>query len=30
MIRTLTLTDYFRYLLLTVTGKGAGDRVRPA
>jgi O-antigen biosynthesis protein WbqP len=28
MIRTLTLTDYFRYLLLTVTGKGAGDRVR--
>lgn len=30
MIRTLTLKDYFRYLLLTVTGKGAGDRVRPA
>jgi len=29
MIRTLTLTDYFRYLLLTVTGKGGGDRVRP-
>jgi O-antigen biosynthesis protein WbqP len=28
MIRTLTLTDYFRYLLLTVTGNGAGDRVR--
>ena len=28
MIRTLTLTDYFRYLLLTATGKGAGDRVR--
>jgi O-antigen biosynthesis protein WbqP len=28
MIRTLTLTDYFRYLLLTVTGKGGGDRVR--
>ena len=30
MIRTLTLTDYFRYLVLTVTGRGAGDRVRPA
>ena len=30
MIRTLTLSDYFRYLLLTATGKGAGDRVRPA
>jgi len=28
MIRTLTLTDYFRYLVLTVTGKGSGDRVR--
>ena len=22
MIRTLTLTDYFRYLVLTVAGKG--------
>jgi O-antigen biosynthesis protein WbqP len=28
MIRTLTLRDYFRYLLLTLTGKGSGDRVR--
>jgi O-antigen biosynthesis protein WbqP len=28
MIRTLTLADYFRYLLVTVTGKGSGDRVR--
>jgi len=28
MIRTLTLKDYFRYLVLTVTGKGSGDRVR--
>ena len=28
MIRTLTLKDYFRYLLLTLTGKGSGDRVR--
>ena len=27
LIRTLTLTDYFRYLLPTVTGKGSGDRV---
>ncbi|KTG16293.1 MULTISPECIES: sugar transferase [unclassified Guyparkeria] len=30
MIRSLTLRDYFRYLFLTVTGKGAGDRVRPS
>jgi O-antigen biosynthesis protein WbqP len=28
MIRTLTLKDYFRYLALTLTGKGSGDRVR--
>lgn len=28
MIRTLTLKDYFQYLVLTVTGKGSGDRVR--
>ena len=28
MIRTLTLKEYFRYLVLTVTGKGSGDRVR--
>ena len=28
MIRTLTLKDYFRYLVLTMTGKGSGDRVR--
>jgi O-antigen biosynthesis protein WbqP len=28
MIRTLTLKDYFRYLVLTLTGKGSGDRVR--
>lgn len=28
MIRTLTLAGYFRYLVLTVTGKGGGDRVR--
>ena len=30
IIRTLTLKDYFRYLVLTVTGKGVGDRVWPA
>lgn len=28
MIKTLTLTNYFRYILLTVVGKGAGDRVK--
>lgn len=28
MIKTLTLKGYFRYLILTATGKGAGDRVR--
>jgi lipopolysaccharide/colanic/teichoic acid biosynthesis glycosyltransferase len=28
MIRTLTLRDYFRYLVQTVTGKGRGDRIR--
>ena len=28
MIKTLTLFNYFRYILLTVLGKGAGDRVK--
>ena len=28
MIRTLTLRDYFRYLVQTATGKGSGDRIR--
>jgi len=28
MIKTLTLSNYFRYILLTVLGKGAGDRVK--
>ncbi|MFP1734760.1 sugar transferase [Lonsdalea quercina] len=28
MIQTLTVKRYFRYLLFTVVGKGAGDRVR--
>ncbi len=28
MVNSLTLKDYFRYLFLTVAGRGAGDRVR--
>lgn len=28
MIRELTLAHYFKYILMTVLGKGAGDRVR--
>lgn len=28
MIQSLTVSDYFRYILMTVVGKGAGDRVR--
>jgi lipopolysaccharide/colanic/teichoic acid biosynthesis glycosyltransferase/nucleoside-diphosphate-sugar epimerase len=28
MVRTLTLRSYFRYILLTVTGKGSGDGVK--
>jgi len=28
MIKTLTLLNYFRYILLTIVGKGAGDRVK--
>jgi len=28
MIASLTVVDYFRYIFLTVVGKGAGDRVR--
>ena len=28
MLQTLTLSDYFRYILQTVTGKGQGVRVR--
>lgn len=27
MIQGLTLADYFKYILMTVAGKGAGDRV---
>ena len=28
MLNSLTLTAYFRYILMTIFGKGAGDRVR--
>jgi lipopolysaccharide/colanic/teichoic acid biosynthesis glycosyltransferase len=28
MMRNLSLTSYFRYIVLTVLGKGSGDRVR--
>lgn len=28
MIKTLSLRNYFQYILMTVTGKGSGDRVR--
>ena len=28
MIQSLTLADYFRYILMTVIGKGRGDRVK--
>lgn len=27
MLETLTLSNYFKYILMTVAGKGAGDRV---
>lgn len=29
MIATLTVTDYFRYIIQTVLGKGRGDRIKP-
>jgi O-antigen biosynthesis protein WbqP len=28
MLASLGLRDYFRFIVLTVLGKGAGDRVR--
>ena len=28
MLQGLTLADYFRYILMTVVGKGSGDRVK--
>ncbi|TDX32159.1 lipopolysaccharide/colanic/teichoic acid biosynthesis glycosyltransferase [Modicisalibacter xianhensis] len=30
MLRELTVPAYFRYILLTLSGKGVGDRVRPS
>lgn len=29
MLQQLTLSDYFKFILMTVAGKGAGDRVKP-
>jgi len=29
MLETLSTKDYFLYILMTLTGKGAGDRVKP-
>lgn len=29
MIDTLTIQDYFKYLIMTVTGSGSGDAVKP-
>ena len=28
MLQNLTVADYFKYILMTVTGKGSGDRVK--
>lgn len=28
MLQSLTLTDYFKYIFMTVAGKGSGDRVK--
>ena len=28
MLKTLTLQNYFKYILLTVSGKGSGDRIQ--
>jgi lipopolysaccharide/colanic/teichoic acid biosynthesis glycosyltransferase len=28
MLQSLTLADYFRYILMTVVGKGSGDRIK--
>jgi len=30
MLRSLGLRDYFRYILMTATGKGSGDRIHKA
>jgi O-antigen biosynthesis protein WbqP len=29
MIDTLTVANYFKYILVTVAGKGSGDRIKP-
>ncbi|MDQ8199790.1 hypothetical protein QEH56_16630 [Pelagicoccus enzymogenes] len=29
MLKTLCVKDYFRYIFMTVAGKGTGDRVMP-
>ncbi|WJG10409.1 sugar transferase [Aliiglaciecola sp. LCG003] len=29
MLNNLTVTNYFKYIIMTVVGKGAGDRVNP-
>lgn len=29
MLKTLCVKDYFRYIVMIVSGKGAGDRVKP-
>ena len=29
MIETMSLSNYFKYILLTVIGKGTGDRIQP-
>lgn len=29
MLQKLTVSDYFKFILMTVAGKGAGDRVKP-
>jgi len=28
MIETLTIKDYFKYIIMTATGSGSGDRVQ--
>jgi lipopolysaccharide/colanic/teichoic acid biosynthesis glycosyltransferase len=28
MLQSLSITSYFRYILMTVAGKGAGDRIK--
>jgi len=29
MIKTLNITSYFKYIIMTVLGKGSGDRIKP-